>query len=40
MFNKERDVVNALLEAGADPCEGTPFAIDAARMFRTEDWFV
>ncbi|MFI6322061.1 ankyrin repeat domain-containing protein [Nonomuraea sp. NPDC050556] len=40
VFKKEPDVVRVLLEAGADPRAGTPSAIDTARMFGVEDWFV
>jgi ankyrin repeat protein len=33
VFKKEREVVKALLEAGADPYAGRPSAIETARMF-------
>lgn len=42
VFKKEPEVVRALLDAGADPREGTPSAVDTARMFGHEDfltWF-
>ncbi|QNP73894.1 ankyrin repeat domain-containing protein [Streptomyces roseirectus] len=36
-FKGETEVVRILLAAGADPAEGTPSAVDTARMFgRTE----
>ncbi|MFM9614351.1 ankyrin repeat domain-containing protein [Streptomyces niveiscabiei] len=36
-FKGETEVVRVLLAAGADPAEGTPSAVDTARMFgRTE----
>jgi ankyrin repeat protein len=37
VFKGSTDVIKALLESGADPAEGTPSALDTARMFgRTE----
>ncbi|MFJ8789349.1 ankyrin repeat domain-containing protein [Streptomyces sp. NPDC102462] len=37
VFKDEPDVIRALLDGGADPAEGTPSAVDTARMFgRTE----
>jgi uncharacterized protein len=37
VFKGETAVIKALVEGGADPSEGTPSAVDTARMFgRTE----
>ncbi|MGW0704824.1 ankyrin repeat domain-containing protein [Streptomyces sp. NPDC002643] len=37
VFKGEEGVIQVLLEGGADPYEGTPSAVDTARMFgRTE----
>lgn len=37
VFKGSEGVIRALLEGGADPSEGTPSAVDTARMFgRTE----
>ncbi|MGW2047975.1 ankyrin repeat domain-containing protein [Streptomyces sp. NPDC001858] len=33
VFKGETEVVKALLEAGVDPSQGTPSAVDTARMF-------
>ncbi|MDH6491870.1 ankyrin repeat protein [Streptomyces sp. SAI-127] len=33
VFKGSTDVIKALLEGGADPAEGTPSALDTARMF-------
>ncbi|MFG2605499.1 ankyrin repeat domain-containing protein [Streptomyces sp. NPDC048514] len=33
VFKGETEVIKALLEGGADPAEGTPSAVDTARMF-------
>jgi FOG: Ankyrin repeat len=37
VFKQDRDVVRALLDGGADPAEGTPSAIDTARMFGNDE---
>ncbi|OIK28746.1 ankyrin repeat domain-containing protein [Streptomyces malaysiense] len=37
VFKGETEVVKALLEGGADPAEGTPSAVDTARMFGRAD---
>ncbi|MEU3420745.1 ankyrin repeat domain-containing protein [Streptomyces murinus] len=37
VFKGETEVVKALLESGADPAEGTPSAVDTARMFGRAD---
>lgn len=37
IFKKEDGVIDALLEAGADPQAGHPTAVDSARMFGRED---
>ncbi|MFJ6666926.1 ankyrin repeat domain-containing protein [Streptomyces sp. NPDC091383] len=37
VFKGEAKVVKALLEGGADPAEGTPSAVDTARMFGRAD---
>ncbi|HEV3379831.1 MAG TPA: ankyrin repeat domain-containing protein, partial [Trebonia sp.] len=37
VFKSEREVVQALLDGGADPAGGTPSAIDTARMFGADD---
>jgi ankyrin repeat protein len=37
VFKDEREVVAALVEAGADPAAGTPSAIDAARLFGRDE---
>ncbi|MFH0411339.1 ankyrin repeat domain-containing protein [Corynebacterium sp. L4756] len=37
IFKKEDAVIDALLEAGADPKAGSPNAIDSATMFGRED---
>jgi ankyrin repeat protein len=39
VFKKEPEVVQALLDAGADPHAGTPSAVDTARMSGVESWF-
>ncbi|WP_405672716.1 ankyrin repeat domain-containing protein [Streptomyces sp. NBC_01530] len=33
VFKGEAEVIGVLLEGGADPSEGTPSAVDTARMF-------
>ncbi|MCX5419385.1 ankyrin repeat domain-containing protein [Streptomyces sp. NBC_00078] len=33
VFKGEAEVIRVLLEGGADPSEGTPSAVDTARMF-------
>ena len=38
VFKGEDDVVQALVDGGADPRGGQPSAIDAARMFGREDY--
>ena len=37
IFKKEDAVIDALLEAGANPNAGTPNAVDTAKMFGRED---
>jgi ankyrin repeat protein len=37
VFKGETEVIRALLDGGADPAEGTPSAIDTARMFGKTD---
>lgn len=37
VFKGEREVIDALLSAGADPAAGTPSAVDTARMFGKDD---
>lgn len=37
IFKKEDAVIDALLDAGADPTVGHPNAVDSARMFGRED---
>ena len=37
VFKGETEGVKALLEGGADPAEGTPAAVDTARMFGRAD---
>ncbi|MGV0369071.1 ankyrin repeat domain-containing protein [Corynebacterium aurimucosum] len=37
IFKKEDAVIDALLDAGADPSAGQPNALDSARMFGRED---
>ena len=37
IFKKEDAVIDALLEAGANPHAGTPNAVDTAKMFGRED---
>ena len=37
IFKKEDAVIDALLEAGANPQAGTPNAVDTATMFGRED---
>lgn len=37
IFKKEDVVIDALLEAGADPKVGTPNAVDTAKMFGREE---
>lgn len=37
IFKKEDEVVEALLNAGADPSAGTPDAVSTARMFGRDD---
>ena len=37
IFKKEDAVIDALLDAGADPTAGQPNALDSARMFGRED---
>ncbi|WSG17113.1 ankyrin repeat domain-containing protein [Nonomuraea sp. NBC_01738] len=40
VFKKAPEVVKVLLAAGADPHEGAPSAIETARLFGVEDWFI
>ncbi len=37
VFKGEQEVIEVLLEAGADPAAGTPSAVDTARMFGKAD---
>ncbi|MGW2058763.1 ankyrin repeat domain-containing protein [Streptomyces sp. NPDC001840] len=37
VFKGEDEVIRALLAGGADPAEGTPSAVDTARMFGKTD---
>jgi len=37
VYKNEREVVEALLDAGADPHLGTPSATDAAQMFSNHE---
>ena len=37
VYKNEREVVEALLEGGADPYIGTPSAVDATQMFSNHE---
>ena len=39
IFKNETEVVQTLIELGADPRAGQPSAIDAARVFNQTQWF-
>ncbi|GAA3796664.1 hypothetical protein GCM10022226_15010 [Sphaerisporangium flaviroseum] len=40
VFGKQPEVVRALLDAGADPAEGAPSAIDTAQMFGHAEFLI